>query len=213
MFGLVSNIHPSRRNLITQYFYLSYTLLEGFCQVFGLVSNIHLSRRNLVTQYFYLTYTLLEGFCQLFGLISNIHPSRRNLVTQYFYLTYTLLEGFCQVFGLVSNIHPSRQNLVTQHFCWWLDLLRRHQKNNSFINFKNEQIHLIHVLVVFLQVLNVPWTKEPSSVQSFQMITASLGVMDDSVWFFPSGPQLSLDRVSCCCGDFAQNEVSYVKLP
>ena len=208
--GVVSNIHPSRRNLVTQHFYLTYTLLEGFCQVFCLVSNIHPSRQNLVTQHFYLTYTLLEGFCQVFCLVSNIHPLRRNLVTQCFY--YTLLKGFCQVIGPVSNIHPSRRNLVTQCFCWQQGLLRRHQKNNSFINFQNEEIHLIHLLVIFLQVFNVPWTREPSSDYSFKVITASSGVMDDSVWSFPSGPQLSLDGIFCSRGDFVQNEVPYVKM-
>ena len=36
--------------------------------------------------------------------------------------------------------------------------------------------------------------------------------MDDSVWSFPSGPQLSLGGIFYGRGDFAQNEVPYVKL-
>ena len=33
-----------------------------------------------------------------------------------------------------------------------------HWLNNSFIAFKNEYNFLLHLLVVFLQVLNVPWS-------------------------------------------------------
>ena len=58
--------------------------------------------------------------------------------------------GFCQVFES------------------WLDLLAwRHWLNSSFINFKIGYIHLVHLLVVLLQVFNVPWPRESLSVYGF----------------------------------------------
>ena len=83
--------------------------------------------------------------------------------------------------------------------------------NNFFINFRNEHIHLIHLLVVLLQVLDVPPAREPLSVHGFQVITALLGVVDYSVKSFPCGAKLSLGRIFSRCGNIAQNEVSYVK--
>ena len=61
-------------------------------------------------------------------------------------------------------------------------------------------------------MLDVPWAKEPLSVYSFPVITASSGVVDDLVGSFPRGPKLSLGWVFCCCGNFVQDEVSYVEL-
>ena len=66
--------------------------------------------------------------------------------------------------------------------------------------------------MVFLQVLNVPWTREPPFIYSFKVITASSGVVDDFIWSFPSGPQLSLGGIFCGRGDFAQDEVPHIKL-
>ena len=83
--------------------------------------------------------------------------------------------------------------------------------NNSFINFRNEYIHLIHLLVVLLQVFNVPWPREPLPVYSFQVITALPRVVDDSVRSFPCGAKLSVGRIFSCCGNLAQDEVAYVK--
>ena len=37
-------------------------------------------------------------------------------------------------------------------------------KEKLFIDFKKEQIHLIHLLVVLLQVFDVPWVRELLSV-------------------------------------------------
>jgi len=65
--------------------------------------------------------------------------------------------------------------------------------------------------VVLLQVLNVPWPKEPLSVYSFQVITALPRVVDDLVRSFLCGAKLSLGRVSSRCGNLAQDEVAYVK--
>ena len=73
--------------------------------------------------------------------------------------------------------------------------------NNSFINFKNEHIHLIHLLVVLLQVLDVPRAREPLSVYGFQVITSLLGVVDYSVRSFPCGAKLSSGRISSRCGN------------
>ena len=44
------------------------------------------------------------------------------------------------------------------------------------------------------------------------MLAALSGVMDDPVWSFLYGTELSLGGVSGCWGDIAQDEVSYVKL-
>ena len=43
------------------------------------------------------------------------------------------------------------------------------------------------------------------------MIIALSRVMNDSVGSLLYGAELSLDRVSSCCGDLSQNEASYVK--
>ena len=83
--------------------------------------------------------------------------------------------------------------------------------SNSFINFRNEYIHLIHLLVVLLQVLDVPWPRKPLSVYGFQVITTMPGVMDNSVMFFPCRAKLSLGRISSRYGNLAQDEVIYIK--
>ena len=44
------------------------------------------------------------------------------------------------------------------------------------------------------------------------MVTASSRVVDDSIGSFPRGPELSLDWVLCCCGNFAKDEISYIEL-
>ena len=44
------------------------------------------------------------------------------------------------------------------------------------------------------------------------MVVASSGVVDDSIWSFPCGPELSLDWVLCCCGNLAKDEISYIEL-
>ena len=62
-------------------------------------------------------------------------------------------------------------------------------------------------------MLNVPWMREPSSIYSFKVITASSGVVDDSIWSFPGRPQLSLGGIFCGRGNFAQDKVPYIKLP
>ena len=52
---------------------------------------------------------------------------------------------------------------------------------------------------------------EPLSVYGFQVITALPEVVDNSVGSFPCGAKLSLGRIFCCCGDFVQDEVSYIE--
>ena len=61
-------------------------------------------------------------------------------------------------------------------------------------------------------MLDVPWAREPLSFYGFQVITALLGVLDDLVGSFPCAAKLSLGRIFRCCGDFAQDEVSYIEL-
>ena len=65
--------------------------------------------------------------------------------------------------------------------------------------------------MILLQVLNIPWPREPLSVYGFQVITALSRVMDDSVRSFPCGAKLSLGRVSSRSGNLAQDEIPYVK--
>ena len=83
--------------------------------------------------------------------------------------------------------------------------------NNFFINFKNGYICLLHLLVVLLQMLNVPWSGESLSVHGFQVVTVFPWVMNDSVRSFLCGTQLSLGRVFSCCGGLAQDKVTYVQ--
>ena len=104
--------------------------------------------------------------------------------------------------------------LLLSHFLFesWLDLIaRRHWLNSSFINFRNGYIHLVHLLVILLQVLNVPWPREPLFVYGFQVITALSRVVDDSVRSFPCGAKLSLGGVSSHNGNLAQDKIPYVK--
>ena len=95
-FRFVSNLHPSRRNLVTWPFlaFVTYTLL-GILS-FLLDSSITYIRLGKSC------YLAIFGFCDLhpfrdlaipFGFVSNLHPSRRNLVTWSFlaFVTYTLL--------------------------------------------------------------------------------------------------------------------------
>ena len=117
------------------------------------------------------------------------------------------------VASLVTYIRQSEILLLS--FFWSysrLDLLaQRHQLNNFFINFKNEYIYLLYLLVVFLQLLNVPWTWEPLSFQGFQVITALQGVVDDSVGTLSYGAKFSLGRVFSRRADLAQDEVANVQ--
>ena len=94
----------------------------------------------------------------------------------------------------------------------WLDLLaRRHWLNSSFINFRSGYIHLIHLLVVLLQVFNVPWPGDSLSVYGFQVIASLSRVVDDLVRSFPCGAKLSLGRISGRSGNLAQDEIPYIK--
>ena len=113
---------------------------------------------------------------------------------------------------VASSITYIRQGgiLLLSHFLFesWLDLLvRRHWLNNSFINFRNGYIHLVHLLVILLQVLNVPWPREPLSIYGFQVITALPRVVDDSVRSCPCGAKLSLGRVCSRSGNLVQDEI------
>ena len=78
-----------------------------------------------------------------------------------------------------------------------------HWLNSSFIAFKNEYNFLLHLLVVLLQVLNVPWSWKSLSVYDFQVIFALFRVMDDLVGSFPCGAEFLLGRVFGRWGDFA----------
>ena len=93
-----------------------------------------------------------------------------------------------------------------------LDFLAlKHWLNTSFIAFKNEYNCLLHLLVVLLQVLNVPWSWKSLSVYGLQVITALPGVLDDPVGSFPCGVEFPLGRVFGCWGDFTQDKVPYVE--
>ena len=65
--------------------------------------------------------------------------------------------------------------------------------------------------MVFLQVLNVPWSWKPLPVHGFQVIATLPGVIDDMVGSFSCGAEFSLGRVFSCWGDLVQDEVSYVE--
>ena len=67
--------------------------------------------------------------------------------------------------------------------------------------------------MVFLQMLNVPWSWKPLPVKGLQVVAALSGVVNDFVWSFPCGAELSLSRVSGRLGYFAQDEVPYVVSP
>ena len=90
-------------------------------------------------------------------------------------------------------------------------LALRHWLNSSFINFRSGYIHLVYLLVVLLQVFNVPWLRESLSVYGFQVVTALSRVVDDSVKSFPCGAKLFLGGISGCSGNLAQDEIPYVK--
>ena len=74
----------------------------------------------------------------------------------------------------------------------------RNWLNSSFITFKNEYNHLLHLLVVLLQVLNVPWSQEPLSFHGLQVITTLTEVMDDPIWSFPCGVRFLVARATLC---------------
>ena len=94
----------------------------------------------------------------------------------------------------------------------WLNLLAwRHWLNSSFINFRSGYIHLVHLLVVLLQVFNVPWLGESLSVYGFQVVASLSRVVDDSVRSFPCGAKLSLGGISGHSGNLAQDEIPYIK--
>ena len=65
--------------------------------------------------------------------------------------------------------------------------------------------------MILLQVLNVPWPREPLFVYGFQVITTLSRVVDDSVRSFPCGAKLSLGGVSSHNGNLAQDKILYVK--
>ena len=157
----------------------------------------------------------------MYGFISNVHPSRRNLVTYlaifYVFLTYTHLRDFAKCMALsVTYIRQGGILLLSHFLCFllerWLDLLaRRHWLNSSFIDFESRYIHLVRLLVVILQVFNIPWPRESLSVHGFQVVAALSRVVDDSIWSFPCGAKISLGRISGCKGNLAQDEITYVK--
>ena len=62
-------------------------------------------------------------------------------------------------------------------------------------------------------MLNVPRTRELSSVQSFQMVTPLPRVVNDAIWPFPGRAQLPLSRVFSRYSDFAKDEVPYGQTP
>ena len=59
------------------------------------------------------------------------------------------------------------------------------------------------MLVVLLQVLDVPWSWESLPVYGLQVIVVLPGVMDDAVGSFLGWAEFPLDRVFSCWGDFA----------
>ena len=66
VYGFISNVHLSRRNLVTQpFFFPDLHPFKGFCQVYGFVSNVHPSRQNLVTQLFFMFFAqkLVRSTC------------------------------------------------------------------------------------------------------------------------------------------------------
>ena len=69
----------------------------------------------------------------------------------------------------------------------------------------------MHLLVVFLQVFNVPWPGESLSVYGFQVVAPLSRVVDDSVRFFPCGAKLSLGGIFGHSGNLAQDKIPYVK--
>ena len=166
----------------------------------------------------FVTYPHLRNFVKyMVSSVTYIHQGEILLLNHFLFSDLHQFKGFCQVYGFVSNVHPSRRNLVTYPiFCFlfesWLDLLaRRHWLNSSFINFKSGYIHLVHPLVVLLQVFNVPWLKESLSVYGFQVVTALSRVVDDSARSFPCGAKLSLGGISGRSGNLVQDEIPYVK--
>ena len=70
---------------------------------------------------------------------------------------------------------------------------------------------MVHLLVILLQVFNVPWPRESLSVYGFQVVTALSRVMDDSVRSFLYGAKLSLGGISGRSGNLSQDEIPYVK--
>ena len=132
------------------------------------------------------------------------------LLLSHFCLTYTHLRDFVMfVASLITYIRQG-EILLLSHFLFksWLDLLiQRHWLNSSFIKFRNGYNHLVHLLLILLQVLNVPWPREPLSVYGFQVITALPRIVDNSVRSFPCGAKLSLGRVFSRSGNLAQDKI------
>ena len=60
-------------------------------------------------------------------------------------------------------------------------------------------------------MFNIPWPRESLSVHGFQGVATLSRVVDDSVWSFPCGVELSLGGISSCRGNLAQDEIPYVK--
>ena len=60
-------------------------------------------------------------------------------------------------------------------------------------------------------MFNIPRPREFLSFHGFQMVAALSRVVNDPVWPFPYGAELSLCRISGCKGNLTQDEISYVQ--
>ena len=80
--GIVSNLHPSRRILITQPIFGDLYPFKGSGVLALSVTYIRLDGILLLSLFFFFFFLLtpIEGILS-FGFISNLHPSRRNLIT------------------------------------------------------------------------------------------------------------------------------------
>ena len=77
-----------------------------------------------------------------------------------------------------------------------------HWLNSSFIALKKEYNCLLHLLVVHLQVHNVPWSWKSLPIQGLQVIIVLSKVMNDLVRSFLGWAEFPLGRVFGCWGDF-----------
>ena len=150
-----------------------FDLLQGSCLTYiplgtSLVTYIRQGGILLLNLFSFMTYTHLRDLLMyMASLVMYIHQGGILLLSLFlFFCDLHPFKGFCHVYGFISNVHPLRRNLVTQPFSFGrLDLFaQRLGLNNFFINFRNEYIYLLCLLVVLLQLLNVPWTWEPLSV-------------------------------------------------
>ena len=60
-------------------------------------------------------------------------------------------------------------------------------------------------------MFNIPWPKEFMSVHGFQVVAALSRVVNNSIWSFPYGAELSLGGISSCRGNLAKDEIPYVQ--